>query len=48
MDDHNIGEDVEVTPIWKHNYEEHWQGEGRTVTIIPHYKKWMITTLAKT
>jgi hypothetical protein len=22
MDDHNIGEDVKVTPIWKHNYEE--------------------------
>lgn len=22
MDDHNIDVDVEVTPIWKHNYEE--------------------------
>lgn len=22
MDDHNIGEDVKVTPIWKHSYEE--------------------------
>ena len=22
MDDHNIGEDVRVTPIWKHSYEE--------------------------
>jgi hypothetical protein len=22
MDDHNIGEDVKATPIWKHNYEE--------------------------
>lgn len=22
MDDHNIGEDVKVIPIWKHSYEE--------------------------
>lgn len=34
MDDHNIAEDVKVTPILKHNYEEHALAQ-QTGQILP-------------